>query len=29
MGKSVAGLDSEDTIREYGVALSDNDILEA
>lgn len=29
MGKSVAGLDSEDTIREFGVALSDNDNIEA
>ena len=29
MGKSVAGLDSEDTIREFGVALSDNDNVEA
>ena len=28
MGKSVAGLDSEDTIREFGVALSDNDNIE-
>jgi hypothetical protein len=29
MGKAVAGLDSEDTIREFGVALSDNDNVEA
>lgn len=29
MGESVAGLDSEDTIREFGVAIPDNDNVEA